>query len=758
MMRRQEFDNPPRPPYIHLTKLHFPTTYPFLFNQSDLDMHRYTRAILASPGLLLVAALLFVSGCSPKRKMVPETDRRPVADEYYGTRITDDYRWLDSLNDPAVRAWNQRQNAHTRGYLDKIPALGEIQRRLHRLYEEKATEYSSLTFRKKLFALKLQPPKNQRLLVVFDSPDDFQSERVVVDPNLLDTNGTTAIDWFVPSRDGRMIAVSLSKNGSEDGSLHLFEVAQGKQIVDVVPRVQYPTGGGSAEWSKDGSGLYYTRYPQGDERPQQDMNFYQQIYYHRLGTPASADTYVIGKEFPKIAEIALSSSEDGRYVMATVANGDGGDFAHYLLGPTGTWTQVTQFSDRIPSAVFGPGDVLYLLSRAGTPRGKIISVPIATPNLTRARTVVPQSDAAITGLYAGQLYLYVLDVVGGPSRIRVIDLKGFGQRTIGLRPISSASELVVVAQDNLLYRSETFIDLPVWYRFSPADGTTQTIALTASTGTMFPNAEVVREFATSKDGTKIPMNIIRNKGTVLDGNNPTILYGYGGYGVNQVPSFKLRRLVWLEQGGVYVVANLRGGGEFGDEWHSQGNLTRKQNVFDDFAACAHYLINTKYTNPAKLAIEGGSNGGLLVGAALTQHPDLFSAVVSSVGIYDMLRVELFPNGAFNVTEFGTVKNREQFEALYAYSPYHHVEEGRAYPAALFVTGDHDGRVDPANSRKMTALLQAATSSDRPILLRTESRAGHGIGTSLSTRILQEADVYAFLFDQLGVEYKPIEED
>jgi prolyl oligopeptidase len=268
----------------------------------------------------------------------------------------------------------------------------------------------------------------------------------------------------------------------------------------------------------------------------------------------------------------------------------------------------------------------------------------------------------------------------------------------------------------------------------------------------FSDMEVVREFATSKDGTKVPMNIIRRTGTKLNGTNPTLLYGYGGYGISLSPSFNIARRVWFDQGGVYVVANLRGGGEFGEEWHKAGNLTKKQNVFDDFAACAEYLIKAGYTRREKLAVEGASNGGLLMGAFLTQHPGMVRAVVSHVGIYDSLRTELEPNGDFNITEFGTVKNRDQFEALYAYSPYHHVVDGTRYPAVLMLTGDNDGRVNPFHSRKMIARLQAANKSKYPILLRTTSAAGHGIGTALDERIAEEADVYVFLFNQLGMNH------
>jgi prolyl oligopeptidase len=306
-----------------------------------------------------------------------------------------------------------------------------------------------------------------------------------------------------------------------------------------------------------------------------------------------------------------------------------------------------------------------------------------------------------------------------------------------------------VEGDEVLFSSSSYLAPTAWYHFNPASGEAQRTALFETSPADFSDCEVVREFATSKDGTKVPVNIIRLKGTKLNGKNPTLLTGYGGYGISQRPNFSDSRRVWLEQGGIWAIANLRGGGEYGEEWHLAGNLTKKQNVFDDFAACAEHLIKAGYTNPSKLVIEGGSNGGLLMGAVLTQHPDLFAAVVTHVGIYDMLRVELDPNGAFNVTEFGTVKDPEQFKALYAYSPYHHVVDKKAYPAVFLLTGENDGRVNPLHSRKMAARLQAATGSKKPVLLWT-SRSGHGIGSALSERISRSADVFAFMFDQLGV--------
>lgn len=703
---------------------------------------------------IIFLLMITIQGCSRPKPAYPVTERKPVTDEYYGIKVVDDYRWLDNLGDSAVMKWTGAQNAFSRAYFDKMPALPAIRERLKALYGDQLVDYYSFVFRKKLFAFKFQPPKDQPFIVVLNSPDDTRSERVVVDPNVINPAGTTAIDWFVPSRDGRLLAVSVSENGSEDGSVHVFDVSTGKQIADVVPRAQYATAAGSLEWNKDGTGFYYTRYPQGTERPAEDMNFYQQVYYHKLGTPAAKDLYIIGKEFPRIAEIKLSSTNDGRYILAQVANGDGGEFAHYLMKPDGKWTQVTQFSDKASLTAFGK-DALYILSRHDAPKGKILALPLAKPQLAEAAVLVPESEVSISGLTAGEKHLFVVDMNGGPSQIRMFDLTGKSEKSVPVLPVSTVYEFLVLDNDELLFGNESYLTPPSWYRYNSLTQVVIKTSLNSASAVDYSDTEVSREFAISKDGTKIPMNILRRKGTQLDGSNPTILYGYGGYGINEVPSFGIRRRLWLEQGGVYVVANLRGGAEYGEEWHNQGKLTKKQNVFDDFIACAEYLINTKYTNASKLAIEGGSNGGLLMGAVMTQRPELFRAVVSHVGIYDMLRVELFPNGAFNVTEFGTVKDPEQFKALYAYSPYHHVVDGTEYPAVLFLTGDNDKRVDPANSRKMIARLQAASGSPLPLLLRTDSNAGHGIGTGLSTRVLQNADVYAFLFDQLGMTYKAV---
>ena len=710
-----------------------------------------TNRVLFVIGAIVVTTALDL----PAAESAPETPKKPVSTKYQGVTVEDPYQWLEKDDEPDVKAWSDAQNQRTRQYLDQLPDRAAIEKQLTEWYAKTSPSYFSLVSRPELlFVMKFQPPKQQPLLVTLTSADDLKSEKVVLDPNALDAKGTTAIDWFVPSLDGKYVAVSLSKGGSEDGTLHFYETTTGKALPDTIAHVQYPTAGGSAAWNADSTGIYYTRFPRPDERPEADLNFYQQVYFHKLGTPDTEDTYSIGKDFPRIAEIILEASRDGRYILAAVANGDGGDFAHYLLGPDKTWKQITQFSDQIKAARFGRDDALYLLSRNTAPRGKVLRLPLETPELSKAVEIVPTGDPVIQQIVPTADALFVGDLLGGPSQIRRFGLDGKGETIIPIPKISAVQEMVAFEDGSLLFRSQSYTEPEAWFHYAKEKTEPVKTALRDTSPVSFADIQVTREFTTSKDGTKIPLNIIFRKGMKRDGQNPTLLYGYGGYGLSMSPRFDFTRRLWFDRGGVYVVANIRGGGEFGEDWHKAGNLTKKQNVFNDFAAAAEYLIKEKYTRPERLAIQGGSNGGLLMGAMITQHPHLMRAVVSQVGIYDMLRVELAPNGAFNVTEFGTVENPEQFKALYAYSPYHHVVDGTKYPSILMMTGANDGRVAPYHSRKMVARLDEANKSQNPILLRTSSSAGHGIGTALNERIKQLADIYAFLFSQLGMSDKP----
>ena len=713
----------------------------------------------------LVVALLSFSAFaqSPSIAKPPDTPKHPVTDEYQGVKVADDYRWLEDWDDASVKQWSAAENARTREYFDHLPARAALRERVAKLIAGGSAAFYDLQFRGgMLFAEEYQPPQQQPKLVVMRSADDPASARTIFDLNTASSKGSLSMDFYVASFGGKYVAAALSENGSEDASAHVFEVATGKELSDVVPRVNFATAGGSIAWKADSSGFYYTRYPQGDERPAEDANFYQQVYFHKLGTDPKQDAYVIGKDFPRIAEIQLRTSDDGEWLLATVGNGDGGEFAHYLMDADGHWTQITHFEDGISAVKFGADRALYLLSRKDAPRGQILRLPLAQPDLTQAKVVVPQSSgtgtdesdrASIENFIPTWGHLYVIDIMGGPSRVLVFDNKGNALPAPPLPPISAVYSGVPIGGGDVLFYTTTYLDPPAWYRFDAATGKAVRTALFETSSVKFDDTEVVREFATSKDGTRVPLNILRLKGTKLDGTHPALVTGYGGYGISTKPFFQgYFARMWLDQGGIFVDTNLRGGAEYGEEWHAAGNLTHKQNVFDDFIACAQYLIDQKYTSPQHLAIIGGSNGGLLMGAAFTQRPDLFRAVVSFVGIYDMLRVELDPNGAFNVTEFGTVKDPEQFKALYAYSPYHHVKDGTAYPAILMPTGENDHRVNPMQSRKMTARLQAADTSGHHILLRTTSNAGHGIGTALDEQIEEQADVFSFLFDQLGIQY------
>ena len=714
----------------------------------------------------VLCLLLIVSGCATLRP--PQTPAIPVTNAYHGVQVVDPYRWLENWADKQVQSWSDQQNAYARSVLDNLPHVGELRTRVTEILTARSVSYYSLSWRHgTLFAMKRQPPLQQPLLVAMRSADEPESARVIVDLNKIDASGATAMDWYVASPDSRLIAVSLSVGGSESGDLHIYETATGKEVGEPITRVNGGTAGGDAAWAVDGSSLCYTRYPRKGERSPEDMDFYLQVWCHRVGTSPNEDRYEIGKDFPRIAEIKFEADSRSDRVLASVQYGDGGRFAHYVRMTDGRWVQVTDYNDQIVQATFGANDTLLVISRANAPRGKILRLSLAKPSLPEAEVVVPEGTDTIISDFPGfscrqpitatQKLLYVAYQLGGPSEVRVFDYDGRPQPGPKALPISSIEQIVVLDGDNVLYNNASYVDAPAWYRFSPDKARTTKTALAVASPVDFSDCEAVREYARSKDGAQVPINIIRRKGTALDGSHPVLLSGYGGYGISIAPSFRALSRVWIEQGGICAEANLRGGGEYGEQWHREGMLTNKQNVFDDFAAAMQHMINAGYTKAEKMAIIGGSNGGLLMGAMITQHPDLCRAVVSFVGVYDMLRVELAPNGQFNVPEYGTVKDPEQFQAMYAYSPYHHVNAGIAYPSVLFLTGANDPRVDPMHSRKMTARLQAATSSHRPILLRTSSSTGHGLDTPLSGQIDESVDYYAFLFHELGLEYRPVKQ-
>ncbi|WP_224248720.1 prolyl oligopeptidase family serine peptidase [Hyalangium gracile] len=685
----------------------------------------------------------------------PVAEKKVVVDTYHDTKVEDPYQWLEPSAEPAVQQWTQGQNAHTRAMLDKLPARDAIRQRVTELITWQSSAHYGLQEKGgTLFAIKAQPPKQQPMLVTIGSLSDTSSERILLDPVEVDPSGKTTIDWFVPAPDGKRVAVSLSKNGTESGDVYVYDVATGKPVPgEMMPHVNTGTAGGSLTWTGDGKGYFYTRYPKGDTNPE-DKNFYQQVYFHRLGTPNDKDTYSLGKDFPRIAMSDLETSEDGKHIINLMANGDGGEHALYLYGPSGQWQQVSKFEDKVVGARFGEDGALYLKSLKNAPRGQILRLPLATPTLDKATVIVPEGKATISGFLPTPGRLYIVEQLGGPSQLRMVDLKGQDLGLVPTLPVSTVGGLVHQSGDDILFANSSYVEPTAWYRYSAKDGKVTKTAFAQTSPADFSDIEVIRTEATSKDGTKVPLSILKPKGVKLNGKNPTLLTGYGGFNVSITPGFNKLSRTWLEQGGIIAIANLRGGAEFGEEWHANGSLTKKQNVFDDFYACARLLVDQKYTQPKKLAIQGGSNGGLLMGAALTQHPEMYGAVVARVGIYDMLRVELTPNGQFNVTEYGTVKDPEQFKALHAYSPYHRVKDGTKYPPTLFTSGANDPRVDPFHSRKMVARLQAATGGKGRIFLRA-SGGGHGAGTPLSEKIEEEVDVFSFVFNELGMKYQPV---
>jgi prolyl oligopeptidase len=685
----------------------------------------------------------------------PVAEPKVVTDTYHGVKVDDPYQWLEG-DSAAVRDWSDGQDKFARSHLDRLPGLATLTEEIRAYIAAPITRYGGFEpAGGKLFAWRKLPTKEQRELVVMDSPEKAADARLVLDTTA-GGDKTASFDWFVPSPDGTKVAVSISTGGSEAGDIHILDL-DGKEVDVVIPNVQRGTGGGDVAWTPDGKGLYYTRYPAPGEKPEQERDFWMQLWFHRLGTPLAEDRYEMGKELPKIAEIQVEVHENGN-ALVTVQNGDGGTFQHYLRDKKG-WRRLTDWPDQVTTMRFGASGDLWFVSNKGAPRGKLMRMA-PTAKLAAAKVVVKEGPDVIVSSFADQDgpvitkdRVYLSYQLGGPDTIRAFTLTGKPAKSPTLPDVASSyliPEPIDAAGDHLVW-ADSYVVPGAWYRYTPATGALVTVeAISPKPPVSLDGWEVHREMATSKDGTKIPVNIVWKAGAPRDGSVPCVVTGYGGYGISLQPGFAGGAYPLLKRGVCFAVVNLRGGGEFGKEWHKAGALTNKQNVFDDFAAALDHMVAQKYTSPARLAIQGGSNGGLLMGALITQHPEKVKAVVSQVGIYDMLRVELSPNGLYNTTEFGTVTEQGQFRALHAYSPYHHIVKGTKYPAILMTTGANDPRVAPWHSRKFTAALQAAQGGDAPILLRTSSTSGHGAGTAMTERIATQAHVMAFVMSQLGV--------
>jgi prolyl oligopeptidase len=676
--------------------------------------------------------------------------RIPVTDTYHGVDVTEDYRWLEVASSEETIAWTKAQQQRTRAYFDAIPWRNALRARVDQILKADRTTYRRLrSGGRTIFALKTQTPRQQPFLVALTDLDDPAAECVVVDPDAIDPSGATSIDFFVPSPDGKRVAVSLSEGGTEDGSLYVYDAESGKVVDEPIPHVNLM--GGSVAWRHDGSGFWYTRCAD-------PAGFRQQVWFRELGQAPDRVDLAGGFADERIAENKLSASPDGRWLMDRVQKGDGGEWQIFLRsqGDDGSWWQVADIPDKCVQAVLG-ADALYLLSRRDAPHGKVLRLPVTGgATVVGAREIVPASDVVIEDLAVTRDTVWVADIDGGPQQVRAFDTSGRTLPPVEIPPMSSvsshAARLSILGPDQIAWSRESYTEPATWWAAADGEAPRPT-ALAATTPVDLSGYEVRREFATSKDGTRVPISVITAPGTPRDGTAPALLTAYGGYGISWVPWFDPELLLWLEQGGVYVVANIRGGGEFGEQWHHAGRLATKQNCFDDFIACADHLQSSGITSRERLAIMGGSNGGLLMGAVLTQRPDIARAVVAAVPVMDSLRVETTTNGRFNTPEFGTVEDPELFAALLAYSPYHNVVDGTAYPAVLLTAGENDTRVDAWHAKKMTARLQEATSSHRPVLLRLES-TGHLAG-SLDQSVDEATDRHAFLFNELGLGYRPV---
>lgn len=676
--------------------------------------------------------------------------RIPVTATYHGVDVTEDYRWLEDASAEETIAWTKAQQQRSRAYFDGIPWRDALRARVEQLLKSEKTTYKRLlsggdTF----FALKAQTPRQQPFLVALTDLDDLATERVVVDPDAIDPSGETAIDFFVPSPDGKLVAVSLSEHGTEDGSLYVYDAASGQVVDEPIPHVNLM--GGSVAWRHDGAGFWYTRCAD-------PAGFRQQVWFREMGRAPDHVDLADGFADERIAENYLSTSPDGHWLMDRVQKGDGGEWQVFLRSTRvgGSWWQVAGLPDKCVTAVLG-GDAVYLLSRRNAAHGKVLRLPLTDGvTVAAAREIVPASDRVIEELAVTRDTLWLVDMDGGPQRVRAFDTGGAPLPPVEIPPMSSvssyAARLSMVGPDRIAWSGQSYTEPATWWVAADGEAPRPT-ALRTITSVDLSGYEVTREFAISADGTRVPLNVIAAPGTPRDGSAAALLTGYGGYGISMVPRFDPELLLWLEQGGIFVVANIRGGGEFGEEWHRAGRLATKQNCFDDFIACAGYLVSSRITSRDRLAIMGGSNGGLLMGAVLTQRPDVARAVVAAVPVMDSLRAETTINGRFNTTEFGTVEDPDLFAALLAYSPYHNVVDGTSYPAVLLTAGENDTRVDAWHAKKMTARLQEATSSGQPVLLRLES-TGHLAG-SLDQSIDEATDLHAFLFDQLGLGYRAV---
>jgi prolyl oligopeptidase len=704
----------------------------------------YMRRVLF--GLILVAvAMAPVQAAAPTPPATPTVN---ASTTYWGVNVDDPYRWLEG-DTPSVAHWLDAQNEYAAQVFAGFAHADAINARLRQLAITGPQQSDPKIATGTLFYLRETPPQAQPVLVAQDWPAG--SVRVLVDLN--PAGGLESIEGYWPAPDGLHVAYATQDAGAERTTMRVVTTS-GTVLPDTLPWVGGGTSTDALAWDSDGRGFVYTRMPK-PMSPQAAVSWFgSSLYHHVLGTPASSDTPSLGQGFSPVAEWNAMNSADGR-IVALVHFGDGSYNSVYEQ-TAGAWHKLVDASagvlvgddeTTVTTAAF-VGDRLYVIETAGAPKGRIVSIGAGT-----SRTVVPESDWAIRAIAAVRGGFLTTEVNGPDWRVRHFSADGTFIRTVGLpaRGVAIGGIATDAGSDAALIAYSGWVIPDRWVRYDLKSGAlTQLYALKPPAD--YSDVEFTVLYATSKDGSRVPVTVIHKRGMSAASNAPGILTAYGGYGLSQRPTFIGSVLFWVERGGVFADANIRGGGEYGETWHLDGRLTKKQNDYDDFAACARALLDSGWVAPGRLGIVGGSNGGLLMGAALVQHPELYRAVVSFAGDYDMLRVEDSPNGRFNITEFGTVKDQDQFNALYAYSPYYNVRNGTAYPAVLMIAGSNDPRVPPWQSRKMVARLQASTASAQPVLLITHSQAGHGIGASFSQRLGNRSAEYIFFANELKLNF------
>lgn len=701
------------------------------------------QVFLLTSFTLLVAA----TSASAQSMTYPTTKRIDKVDSFHGTSVADPYRWLedDVREFEEVRNWVTAQNAVTFSYLQGIPEREKIRKRLTELWNfEKFTTPNKDGGR--YFFTRNDGLQNQYVLYMLDKLDG--QPRVLLDPNTWSKDGTVALGMTVPSDDGKLLAYSVAEAGSDWNTWQVLDVDSGKPLEDKLRWVKFS----GASWTKDNKGLYYSRYDEPKKDAQfQSLNFNQKLMYHRIGTKQEEDQIVYQRPDHPDWSFSGTVTDDGKYLVITMRKGTDNRYRvayRDLSEPESKIIDLIDNFDNDYTFIDNIGPVFYFRTDYRAPNGRVIAIDVRGPERGDWKEVIPQSRENLisANLLGNQIAAnYLKDA---HSQVKFFDMDGKLIREVKLPGIGTATGFAGKRSDTeTFYSYSSYTTPPAIYRYDVNTGES-TVFRQAKVKFNPDDFEVKQVFYTSKDGTKVPMFLASRKGLAQDGSNPTLLYGYGGFNISLTPAFSVSALQWMEMGGIYAVANLRGGGEYGKEWHKAGTKLRKQNVFDDFIAAAEWLIANKYTRSDKLAIRGGSNGGLLVGACMTQRPDLFGACLPAVGVMDMLRFHKFTAGRFWVDDYGSAENPEEFKALYAYSPYHNLKRGTKYPPTLVTTADTDDRVVPGHSFKFIAALQYAQAGPAPVLARIETRAGHGAGKPTAKLIEELADEWAFLVKNL----------